>query len=209
MVQSDALSWWPDLIPDEDHNNEDMMLLLDNLFLNLFNITLQEWILSSGWVDKILKTFLPSDPLFGTLDDPLVTVEWHYWWPRLWTFVQNYVKGCGICQQYKINRLPFHPLYMPIPPSTNCLFTLCSMDLITDLHLSHGFGFILVMVDCGLTNGGDFTSLQKNDHCRTSGRTTIGTPLQTVWTSWQIYLWQRTPICCLCSLGTTETLKYD
>ena len=27
----------------------------------------------------------------------------HYWWPGLWTFVKNYVKGCGPCQQFKIN----------------------------------------------------------------------------------------------------------
>ena len=21
----------------------------------------------------------------------------HYWWPGLWSFVKNYMKGCGIC----------------------------------------------------------------------------------------------------------------
>ena len=35
--------------------------------------------------------------------ETLVSVEWLYWWPGLWTFVRNYVKGCGVCQQYKIN----------------------------------------------------------------------------------------------------------
>ena len=45
MVQSDALSWRPDLIPDVDHDNENMTLLPDNLFLNLLGITLQEHIL--------------------------------------------------------------------------------------------------------------------------------------------------------------------
>jgi len=25
----------------------------------------------------------------------------NYWWPKLKDFVQNYIKGCGICQQNK------------------------------------------------------------------------------------------------------------
>ena len=47
--------------------------------------------------------------------ETLVSVERLYWWPGLRTFVRNYVKGCGVCQQYKINCLPSHPSYMPIP----------------------------------------------------------------------------------------------
>ena len=35
----------------------------------------------------------------------------------------------------------------------------------------------------------DFTSLQQNDHCRTSGRITTRTSLQTIWTSRWIHLW--------------------
>jgi Integrase zinc binding domain len=27
----------------------------------------------------------------------------NYWWPGLRTFIKNYVQGCGICQQFKIN----------------------------------------------------------------------------------------------------------
>ena len=84
----------------------------------------------------------------------LVSVEWLFWWPRLQAFVRNYVKGCGVCQQYKINRLPSHPSYMPIPPaSTTRPFAHCSMDLITDLPLSDGFNSILVVVDRGLMKG--------------------------------------------------------
>ena len=30
-------------------------------------------------------------------------VKDQYWWPRLRTFVKNYVKGCAICQQFKID----------------------------------------------------------------------------------------------------------
>ena len=86
--------------------------------------------------------------------ETLVSVEWHYWWPGLCTFVQNYVKGCGECQQFKINRSPSHPSYTPIPASTITRpFAHCSMDLITNLPLSNSFGSILVMVDHGLTKG--------------------------------------------------------
>ena len=86
--------------------------------------------------------------------ETLVTIEQLFWWPGLRTFIQNYVKGCGVCQQYKINRSPSHPSYMPIPPaSTTRPFAHCSMDLITDLPSSDGFDSILVMVDCGLTKG--------------------------------------------------------
>ena len=86
--------------------------------------------------------------------ETLVSVERLYWWPGLQTFVRNYVKGCGVCQQYKINRSPSHPSYMPIPQAlTTRPFVHCSMDLITDLPLSDGFNSILVMVDCGLTKG--------------------------------------------------------
>ena len=30
------------------------------------------------------------------------TVRQHYWWPGMRTFVNNYVKGCGICVTYHI-----------------------------------------------------------------------------------------------------------
>ena len=86
--------------------------------------------------------------------ETLVSVERLYWWLGLRIFVQNYVKGCGACQQYKINQLPSHPAYMLIPPaSTTQPFAHCSMDLITNLPLSDGFDSILVMVDHGLTKG--------------------------------------------------------
>ena len=86
--------------------------------------------------------------------ETLVSVEQHYWWPGLCTFVQNYVKGCSECQQYKINRSPSHPSYTPIPATTVTQpFAHCSMDLITDLPLSNGFDSILVVVDHRLMKG--------------------------------------------------------
>ena len=69
MVQSDALSQRPDLIPTKDTDNKDMTLLPDNLFLNLLYLTLQDRILNLGQLDDFLKTFLISDPPFGAPDD--------------------------------------------------------------------------------------------------------------------------------------------
>ena len=178
-----------------------MILLPDDLFLNLLDITLQEHVLNLGQVNDFLKAFSPADPPFGSPNDwklelvdglntlfyrdrnyvcddltlqqdvvrmlhghktaghlgkaeTLVAVEQHYWWPGLCTFFHNYVKGCGVCQQYKTNRSPSHPSYMLIPPSVSTrLFASCSMDLITDLPFSWGFDSILVVVDCGLMKG--------------------------------------------------------
>ena len=69
MIQSDALSRRPDLIPSRDTNNKDMTLLPDDLFLNLLDLTLQDRVLTLGQLDDFLKTFLINDPPFGTSDD--------------------------------------------------------------------------------------------------------------------------------------------
>ena len=38
MIQSDALSRWPDFIPDKDMDNEDITMLPNNLFIQLILI---------------------------------------------------------------------------------------------------------------------------------------------------------------------------
>ena len=42
MVQSDALSQRPDLCPDDDTDNENMIILPDNMFLNHIDMDLQQ-----------------------------------------------------------------------------------------------------------------------------------------------------------------------
>ena len=69
MIQLDALSRRPNLIPSKDTNNEDMTLLPDNLFLNLLDLTLQDRVLDPGQLDEFLKTFSIDNPPFGTSDD--------------------------------------------------------------------------------------------------------------------------------------------
>ena len=159
MVQSDTLSRRPDFIPGEDTNNENMMMLTDNLFIQLLDIDLQRRIANThnhdDEVTKAIMTVLKQGPytLRRELDDWTIekfedkdiiffkgknyiprddnlrqditrlfhdyetaghpgeletynAIRQHYWWPGLRTYVKNYVQGCGICQQFKINRSP-------------------------------------------------------------------------------------------------------
>jgi Integrase zinc binding domain len=81
-------------------------------------------------------------------------VKQHYWWPGLWIFVKNYVKGCRICQQFKIDWNPSHPSFIPVEGAISAWpFAHCSMDLITDLPPAEGSDSILVVVDQGLSKG--------------------------------------------------------
>jgi Integrase zinc binding domain len=81
-------------------------------------------------------------------------VRQHYWWPGLQTFVKNYMQGCGICQQFKINQSPSNPAYIAIEgANTTRPFAQCSIDLITDLPPVEGYNSILVVVDQGLSKG--------------------------------------------------------
>jgi hypothetical protein len=74
-------------------------------------------------------------------------IRQNYWWPGLWTFVKNYVQGCGICQQFKINRSLSNPAYIAIEGANNTRPSAkCSMDLITDLPLVEGYDSILAVV---------------------------------------------------------------
>jgi len=74
-------------------------------------------------------------------------------------FIKNYVKGCRICQQFKINWNPSNPSYNPIVgPTMTQPFANCSMDLITNLPqiiLPNGtiVNAILSVVDHGLMKG--------------------------------------------------------
>jgi len=220
MFLADALSRRPDMIPDEDHDNENVTLLPDNLFINLIDMELQQKIANSTDMDidaaDALKALLGQAPnnLRKDLEDwaidifdeksilfyqgknyipknyelrkeivekyhypisaghpgeieTLNAVKEHYWWPGMRSFIKNYVKGCGTCQQFKINRNPSNPSYNPIPgPAVTRPFANCSMDLITDLPpitLENGtiIDALMVVVDHGLTKGVVLTPVSK------------------------------------------------
>ena len=78
-------------------------------------------------------------------------VQQQFWWPGLQTCVKNYVKGCGICQQFKIDQNLSHPSFKPVEGAVSTRpFAYCSMGLITDLPPVDGSDALLVMVDQGL-----------------------------------------------------------
>ena len=75
MIQSDALSRRPDLCPNDDTDNENIIMLPDDLFLNLIDTDLQEKIAMSedldGTAAEALKLLLEKAPTAMTngLDD--------------------------------------------------------------------------------------------------------------------------------------------
>jgi hypothetical protein len=75
MVQSDALSRRPDLCPDNDTDNEDILMLPENMFLNLIDLDLQRKIAVSDDLDgsaaEALKLLLEKAPtsMMAGLDD--------------------------------------------------------------------------------------------------------------------------------------------
>jgi hypothetical protein len=69
-------------------------------------------------------------------------------------FAKNYIQGCSICQQFKINRSPSNPAYIAIEGANDMRpFAKCSMNLTTDLPPVEGYNSILVVVDRGLSKG--------------------------------------------------------
>ena len=87
------------------------------------------------------------------------------------TFIKNYIQGCGICQQFKIDRSPAKPPYIPTEGArTTRPFAYCSMDLITDLPLADSFDSLLVVVDQGLLKGVIFIACNKTLTSEETGR---------------------------------------
>src|SRR5271154_2338958 len=92
MIQSDALSRRPDHGLDAEHDNEDMVLLPNHLFLNLLDLNMQERILTSKTMDsdigKILLTLLDDGP--NTLRNDLKD-----WRVKLSTVIMSYTTRIG------------------------------------------------------------------------------------------------------------------
>jgi hypothetical protein len=55
MIQSDALSRRPDHIPENDDDNENIVILPDKLFINLINVELAKLIESTTTSDELVK----------------------------------------------------------------------------------------------------------------------------------------------------------
>lgn len=77
-----------------------------------------------------------------------------YFWPSMQSFISNYVKGCGACQQMKVNTHPTVPPLQPIiPTKRDRPFSSVTCDFITALPLSSGYSSLMVVVDHDSTKG--------------------------------------------------------
>ena len=74
----------------------------------------------------------------------------HHKWLGMRSWVTEYVKGCGTCQQNKPRTHPRKtPLYrIPVPEDAKP-FKVIALNLITHLPLCDGFNAILTIVDHG------------------------------------------------------------
>ncbi|XP_052117959.1 uncharacterized protein LOC127747717 [Arachis duranensis] len=76
----------------------------------------------------------------------LALIESSYYWPQMRDEVESYVKTCLVCQQDKIENKTPSGLLEPLPPSERPWESV-SLDFISALPKSEGFGSILVVVD--------------------------------------------------------------
>jgi len=82
----------------------------------------------------------------------LELIRRYYWWPGMTVFIKNYVAGCAICQQMKVNTHPTSPGLIPIKGQKDAKpFSQVTCDFITDLLESDGFDSLMVVVDHGST----------------------------------------------------------
>ncbi len=71
-----------------------------------------------------------------------------YWWPNMKKEVEEYVKGCAMCQANKINTHQVKPHLVPITTNTDAEpFEVIAMDFIVKLPKSQGYNTILTITD--------------------------------------------------------------
>jgi hypothetical protein len=82
-------------------------------------------------------------------------------WPGARQWIEQYVKGCAVCQQNKNLTHRVHvPLYKITVPIDAPPFTQVAMDLITGLPKSRGYNSVLTIVDHGCSRGALFLPCQ-------------------------------------------------
>ena len=96
-------------------------------------------------------------------DETLHKVQQNYWWAGMKQWISDYIKGCAICQQTKVqtHKRPT-PMYH-IPTALGTLpFRTVAMDLITGLPNRRGFNAILTIIDHGCSRAAIFIPCTTN-----------------------------------------------
>ena len=85
----------------------------------------------------------------GTLKTCIMAAK-DFWWPKMSTFIQEYVKGCATCQATKATTNKPKPPLFPITTNPDALpFEDVAIDLIVKLPTSHSYDSILTVTDQG------------------------------------------------------------
>ena len=135
-------------------DNTDVTLIPSEAFIR----TLDPSQLTEEGKREILRLYHDS-PVGGHLgrDQTYKEVAKHHRWPGMRSWIADYVRGCGVCQQNKPHTHPRKtPLYrIPVPQEANP-FEIIALDLITHLPLCDGFDAILTIVDHGCSRAALF-----------------------------------------------------
>ncbi len=91
------------------------------------------------------------------IGNTIALLKQNYWWPNLKKDVEEYVKGCAICQANKINTHHQKPHLYPITTDPEAQpFEVVTMDFITKLPPSRGYDSILTITDHDCTKAALF-----------------------------------------------------
>ncbi len=91
------------------------------------------------------------------IGNTIALLKQNYWWPNLKKDVEEYVKGCAVCQANKINTHHQKPRLYPITTDPEAQpFEVVTMDFITKLPPSRGYDSILTITDHDCTKAALF-----------------------------------------------------
>jgi len=157
---ADFLSRHPDFKAGVNFVNHDVTVLPDELF------SAARIFLAENDVEGRKRALfeLHNTPSAGHLgiNNTWALVSDRYEGPKLWHFVEEYVRGCPSCQMNKVQRAQGHAptQYLDVHPDEGP-FQYVSMDLITDLPTSGKYDAILTIVDQGCSKATKFIPCTK------------------------------------------------
>ncbi len=155
---ADLLSRHPDLKEGVKTVNEDITILPDHLFIKKITLStnLNE---RRRAVHELHDTLVAGHP---GIANTWALVNQCYEGHKLQEFVEQYVKGCPVCQTNKSQHKARAPTQHLDVPTEQGPFQYVSMDLITDLPQSDKYNAILTIVDQGCSKAVKFIPCTKN-----------------------------------------------